>query len=311
MPTANDDFNRADAGDLGANWTEFSEGFKIVSNQAVAVNSGVQNRAYYSGAGAFGNDQYSSVVVGTGSGSNGGYDARVGVRLSGTGTTISGYELRWGDIDGTSVKIFRVDSGSETQLQSTTLTVAPGDVMRIEVEGTTIRAFKNGVQIGTDQTDANHASGEVGIHGRFDGYDVFNSWEGGDFSGGDTTPPTASGWATNTAGTEITATLSESGCTPASGTGGFSLSGTAATVASWAISGTTLTLTLSGTIYNTETVTLDYDDATASEAIADAADNLLADISDAAVTNNSTVDPPSPSGGSMFRSAVISRGRML
>jgi hypothetical protein len=130
-------------------------------------------------------------------------------------------------------------------------------------------------------------------------------------AGGDVTPPTLGSLAVNTTGDELTGTLSESGCTPSSGTGGFTLSGTAATVASWAISGTTLTLTLAGTVYNGETVTLSYDDATASEAVADAADNLLADISAASVTNNSTVDAPAPSGGSMFRSAVISRGRML
>lgn len=105
-------------------------------------------------------------------------------------------------------------------------------------------------------------------------------------SGADTTAPTLSGFQTNIQGDEITATLSEAGCTPASGTGGFTLSGTSATVSGWAISGTTLTLTLSGAIAFGETVTLDYDDAGASEAIADAVDNLLADIADAAVTNN-------------------------
>lgn len=110
----------------------------------------------------------------------------------------------------------------------------------------------------------------------------------------DVTPPTASDWAVATAGDEITATLSEAGCGPASGTGGFTLGGTAATVASWAISGTTLTLTLTGTVYQGETVTVSYDDATASEAIADAADNLLADIADAAVTNNSTATDTTP-----------------
>jgi hypothetical protein len=105
-------------------------------------------------------------------------------------------------------------------------------------------------------------------------------------SGGDTTPPTIASWATNAGGTQITGTLSESGCTPSSGTGGFTLAGTSATVSGWAISSTTITLTLSGTVLNGETVTLDYDDGTASVAIADAAENLLADISAASVTNN-------------------------
>jgi hypothetical protein len=112
--------------------------------------------------------------------------------------------------------------------------------------------------------------------------------------GGDTTPPTLSGAATNTGGTSITATLSESGCTNAaggsSGTGGFTLAGTTATVSSWAISGTTLTLTLSGAVTNGQTVTYSYARASTTDDIKDAAGNFLADFSGAAVTNN--VPPP-------------------
>lgn len=118
--------------------------------------------------------------------------------------------------------------------------------------------------------------------------------------GGDTTPPTASGWATNPAGTSIAATLTEA-CTPGGGTGGFTLSGTSATVSGWAIGGTTLTLTLSGSIAHGETVAVSYDDATASEAIADASSNLLADIASAAVANN--VPQPLTPGAASFISS--------
>jgi lysophospholipase L1-like esterase len=106
----------------------------------------------------------------------------------------------------------------------------------------------------------------------------------------DVVAPTLSDFATNTAGTEITATLSEAGCTPTSGSAGFTLSGTDATVASWAISGTTLTLTLTDTVYEGETVTLSY--SAASGGIEDAANNALANITNAAVTNNSTINEP-------------------
>lgn len=179
-----DTFNRADAGSLGANWAEFVNGYKIVSNQADAVNAGSPGqRAYYIGAAA-GTDQFSAATVGTGLATNGGFDTRVFVRLSGSGTTVNGYELAWGDTRGTNVVIFRLDSGGETTLQTTSLTVAPGDVMRLEVEGSTLRAYQNGVQIGTNVTDANHTTGEVGIHGYFTGYDVFDAWEGGDLAAG-------------------------------------------------------------------------------------------------------------------------------
>lgn len=103
----------------------------------------------------------------------------------------------------------------------------------------------------------------------------------------DSIAPTASGWATDTNGNIITATLSESGCIPASGTGGFTLGGTSATVSSWAISGTTLTLTLSGNVYSGQTVTISYDDALTTDDVTDASSNKLADIVAASVTNNS------------------------
>ena len=58
--------------------------------------------------------------------------------------------------------------------------------------------------------------------------------------------PTLSNPASSRDGATVTATLSVSGCTPVSGAAGFTLGGTTATVASWSISGTTLTLVLSG-----------------------------------------------------------------
>jgi hypothetical protein len=132
---------------------------------------------------------------------------------------------------------------------------------------------------------------------------------------GDTTAPTLSGAATATDGATITATLSESGCVAdgggTSGTGGFTLSGTSATVASWAISGTTLTLTLSGTVLSTDTVTYAYARSTTTDDIKDAAGNYLADFSGVAVTNNvsGAVFPVIGDGGLVTFGPVI--GRML
>ena len=110
-------------------------------------------------------------------------------------------------------------------------------------------------------------------------------------------PPTLSGAGTNGSGTAITATLSESGCTAdgggSSGAGGFTLSGTSATVSSWAISGTTLTLTLSGAVSIGDTVTYSYARASTTDDIKNSGGSYLADFSGAAVTNNvSDTTPP-------------------
>ncbi len=105
--------------------------------------------------------------------------------------------------------------------------------------------------------------------------------------------PTLSSPVVPTGGTTLTATLSESGCIPTSGTGGFTLAGTTAAVASWAISGTTLTLTLSGTVYVGQTVTLSYDRSSTTDDISESTGaEFLADFADAAVTNNSTQVAP-------------------
>jgi len=111
----------------------------------------------------------------------------------------------------------------------------------------------------------------------------------------DDTAPTLSTLAVPSAGTTVTGTLSEA-CTPASGTGGFTLGGTDATVASWAISGTTLTLTLTGTVYDGETVTLSYSRAGTTDDIEDGAGLFLQDFADAPVVNNSQEVQPSGGG---------------
>lgn len=99
------------------------------------------------------------------------------------------------------------------------------------------------------------------------------------------TAPTAGSWTTSVDGTAITATLSEAGCLPASGTGGFTLGGTTATVTTWTITGTVLRLALSEAITAGATLTLDYDHTTASVPITAAAGTLLADLSGVAVAN--------------------------
>lgn len=110
--------------------------------------------------------------------------------------------------------------------------------------------------------------------------------------------PTLSGATIPAAGTTLTATLDKVGCIPASGTGGFTLAGTTATVASWAISGTTLTLTFAGTVLSTATVTYSYDRATTTDDISESTGAaFLANFTGTAVVNNSTQTPPAPLTG--------------
>jgi hypothetical protein len=187
---------------------------------------------------------------------------------------------------------------------SQSLSSSTSYAVKLELRGTTIKAYIDSVErISTTDSDLSDA-GQVGLFTFGNPADStttgihIDNLVATDAVVADTTPPTLSSRATNTAGTAITATLSEADCTPSSGSGGFTLGGTSATVASWAISGTTLTLTLSGTVAYGETVTLTYSRSSTTDDIADAATNYLADFSAAAVTNN--VPEPLVAGTASF-----------
>jgi hypothetical protein len=105
-------------------------------------------------------------------------------------------------------------------------------------------------------------------------------------------PPTLGAGTVPSAGNILTATLSQSGCTPTTGSGLFTLAGTVATVASWAISGTTLTLTLGGLVRSGETVTLAYTRSMTAADIVNGSSLALATFTATAVTNSSTQITP-------------------
>lgn len=109
---------------------------------------------------------------------------------------------------------------------------------------------------------------------------------------------------TNNSTADITAPVLTSAIVPSSGTtvallygealdtgsvpaaGDFALHGVTATIASVGVAGSTVTLTLTGTILSSETVTIDYTPGT--NKIRDIAGNLAAALSGRAVTNNSS-----------------------
>lgn len=96
------------------------------------------------------------------------------------------------------------------------------------------------------------------------------------------------------AGTTLTAKLSVAGCTPTSGTGGFTLSGTSATPGAWTVSGRDITVALSPAAQQGETVTYSYSRASTTDDVEDFAGLFLANFSGASVTNNSTATGPAP-----------------
>lgn len=180
---ATDNFNRAD-GAVGSNWTALqnssavASGHTIVSNQCKAIQ-GTGNYAFsFWNADTFGNDHYSQVVAAN-------LAAYCGsmVRMPASGI-VDGY-LLFNTLGG-STSLYRLDDGGFALLQSGFTAPAVNSVMKLSAEGTAIKCYDDGVQMGTTQTDATYGTGRAGIFGYNDGSPVVglvDDWEGGNVGG--------------------------------------------------------------------------------------------------------------------------------
>ena len=153
-PDFEDDFNRADAETLGANWISDSTGHRIRSNQA-------QQAASSSGSVVsvidqeFAADQF--------------IQAEVQIVSSPAQTILGGVIARR---DGANFYRLEVRSDSEWRLRklgTDVATLATGSaplantyLLRLEAQGTTIRALIDGVEVWSD-TDASYSTGQLGI----------------------------------------------------------------------------------------------------------------------------------------------------
>jgi hypothetical protein len=168
--SASDDFTRAN-GSLGSNWVVDQGSWLIDTNQVRGATPDIRNYAHWSASASA--DQFSQTVL-----YNGGTNPSYGpvVRLT---SAVNGYMLvvRFGAA--TEIKLRRADGGTLTTLVSYAEIPISGAVYRLEISGTTIRAYMNGEQLGTDTTDATYATGQPGIQG-WSTAGWLDSWAGGD-----------------------------------------------------------------------------------------------------------------------------------
>jgi hypothetical protein len=129
-------------------------------------------------------DQYAEVTIG---GVGGVAAIGPAVRVSTSADTRYGLYT-----DGSGTFLFKVVAGTFIQLGSNGGSCSPGDVLRLEVSGTTLTAKKNGSPItaiaaGGQWTDSSIANGQIGITGYGeDDLTYATSWEGGNLGGGGT-----------------------------------------------------------------------------------------------------------------------------
>lgn len=171
-----DDFNRADSGTLGANWTAVEgAGLAIVSNEAKGTLTTSLANIYT--AGTFANNQYSKVTIRDLA--SGAKYAEVGVRMSGTGASLDGYILYADSGTGAGhTEVVRIDDGVQSAailVVADSFTLA--DVLEIRASGTTISVWKNGSMLDS-VVDATYGSGKAGV--RAYSTAAFDDWAGGD-----------------------------------------------------------------------------------------------------------------------------------
>lgn len=184
---ASDNFNRANSTGLGANWTKAGDAsifrFDVVSNAAVPESlAGADSMAYYNAV-TWPNDQYSQAkitVTGTGGGGSGpGVAVRVGI------TGLNWYRAVVDHAGSNNVSLSIMVGGAYSDIWLRNATFTDGDVLRLEVQGTTLRVKINGVQVGGDVTDSTFSTGNAGLaYSTSESAATLDDWEGGDFSGG-------------------------------------------------------------------------------------------------------------------------------
>jgi hypothetical protein len=172
MASEFDDFNRADSGTLGANWTNTANGMVIFSNQAAASVNLTENLTYRSNV-AFSGDHYSEATF-TGSG-----HSQLTVRHQAGGDL---YLLSIHATNG-SIRIYKYISGGYTELANLSTTPTSGHVYKFQAVGTTLSAYDNGVQMGSNLTDATLSGGAPGLGSELVG-DRWDDWTGADVGGG-------------------------------------------------------------------------------------------------------------------------------
>ncbi len=147
-----DNFNRTNANPAGGNWTPATTNvIQILSNRLVGVSG--FGFSYWNADTPL-DAQWASCKMPNASARSGGPAIRIQV---GTGSR-EGY--RYNVNDGTLNKYV---GGTATTLQTIVDTPSTTAVYKLEAIGSTIKVYKDGVQIGTDVTDTAWPSGRVGV----------------------------------------------------------------------------------------------------------------------------------------------------
>jgi hypothetical protein len=185
-----DNFNRADETPLNATtWPLTGTGsFNLATNQVSHPNDANDNEVYYSAASALG-DQYCQVKFTKAPGDASEQGVGVVCRHIASGATRTFIRAVVDNSGAITVRAFAAGTG--TLIGSNAGTFTTGDVLRMEVTGTSpnivVKVFKNGVQVGvnfTGVTGPNTGKPGMCFSSSTSNTMTLDDWEAGDFSVG-------------------------------------------------------------------------------------------------------------------------------
>lgn len=173
-----DNFNRADENPLAGSWSTGSgeTAMKIVSNSATFTAAGSDASSYWN-LETWSADQYSQAKL-TVTGTT--LDTGPGLVVRRSTSALTWYRVTVSK-NATNVALWKAVAGTYTNIWQRTATFTDGDTVRLEVKGTTLRVFINGVQVGADATDTAISTGKPGIaYSSSSTAATVDDWEAGD-----------------------------------------------------------------------------------------------------------------------------------
>jgi hypothetical protein len=193
---ASDNFNRADSADLGPLWDPMAPvgGFKLVGNQVVPTAPGSNAFESYNGV-TWPNDHYSQARLSTASTST---SAGPGLLVRASPSALTVYQLSVSHNAASNIRLLKFVAGAPTGIMNFTQAWTDGDLFRLEVQGSLLRVFLNGLQVGTDATDSSIASGRPGLCHNQTTTSTIDDWEGGDLTTASALAATATATGTGT-----------------------------------------------------------------------------------------------------------------
>lgn len=176
---ASDNFNRADSGNLGANWTDIVANFSISTNEAKPSSASAPS-AKYTGVALPTTDQWAECTMGSVVETTTDEGGGPLICIVSAGTT---YLLLQGNLVQT--RIYTNTAGTFAQQGIDGPAVGVGDVLYLERQGTTIVALKNGISICGTPLTLSIADGIAGMRlTRVAVVPAISLFRAGDFTGG-------------------------------------------------------------------------------------------------------------------------------